>query len=41
MELQFHIIHDTSQQQTSVNINRSCKYSHVLLMMGEGIARNM
>ena len=26
---------------TSVDITRSCKYSHVLLMMGENIARNM
>ena len=25
----------------SVDNNRSCKYSQVLLMMGEGIARNM
>jgi hypothetical protein len=26
---------------TLVNITRSCKYSQVLLMMGENIARNM
>jgi len=35
-----HLIHDTSQQQSVGNI-RSCKYSQVLLMMGENIARNM
>jgi len=41
MELQFHLIHDTSLQPISVDNIRSCKYSHVLLMMGEDIARNM
>jgi len=31
LELQFQLIHDT----------KYCKYSQVLLMMGENIARNM
>ena len=35
----FHLTHDTSRQQHS-NYIRSCKYSQVLLMMGENIARN-
>jgi hypothetical protein len=41
MEFQFHLIHDTSQQQYWLKITRSCKYSYVLLMMGKGIAQNM
>jgi len=32
---------DTSRQQTWVNTTRYCKYSQVLLMMSENIARNM
>jgi hypothetical protein len=35
------IIHDTSLVTALVNITRSCKYSQVLLIMGENIARNM
>ena len=32
---------DTSREATWVNTTRYCKYSQVLLMMGENIARNM
>jgi hypothetical protein len=35
-EMEFLLIHDNSQQQ-----HRSFKYSQVLLMIGEDIARNM
>jgi len=34
----FQLIHDTA---TLVYITRCCKYSQVLLMMGENIAQNM
>jgi hypothetical protein len=42
MELQFHLIHDT-HQPAAISVNKiiCCKYSQVLLMMGEGIAWNM
>jgi len=35
--------HNTSNCKSiiTVNITRNCKYSHVLLMMGEDVARNM
>jgi len=36
-----HLTNDTSPAATSVNITRYCKYSQMLLMMGENIARNM
>jgi hypothetical protein len=41
LELHFQLIHDTSRQRHWVNINRRCKYSQVLLMMGENIVRNI
>jgi hypothetical protein len=31
----------TGAVSNTVNITKSCKYSHVLLLMGENIARNM
>ena len=40
LERQFHLVHDTGRQQYSSTI-RNCKYSQVLLMMGENIDRNM
>ena len=42
MELleQFHLIHDTSQQQYQGTLPEAVN-SHMLLMMGEDIARNM
>jgi hypothetical protein len=39
MELQFHIIHDTSLQQYWLTIPEAV--STVVLLMGEGIVRNM
>jgi len=39
--LKFQLIRDTSPQQLGRNTTRFCKYSQVLLMMGENIARNM
>jgi hypothetical protein len=35
------LIRDTSRQQLGVNTTRYCKYSQVLLMMGENITRSM
>ena len=32
--------HGHQPAATSVDITRSCKYSHMLLMMGQDIARN-
>jgi tryptophan synthase beta subunit len=37
---EFHLIHDTSQQQYRWTIPEAVN-SYVLLVMGEGIARNM
>jgi hypothetical protein len=39
LELQFQFIHDTSRQ--NIGVTSCCKYSQVLLMMGENFARNM
>jgi len=36
MELQFHLVHAA----TLMDYTRSCKYSQMLLMKGENIARN-
>ena len=38
---EFHLVHDEQPAAISVNNIRSCKYSQVLLMIDENIARNM
>ena len=41
MELQFHLIHDTSRQRFRWTISESVNTGQMLLMMDEDIARNM